>query len=285
MSAATGAAGTVREALTAAVDALTAAGADTPRLDAELLLEEATGRSRALLAAHPDSGVDAAAAREFGAMVRRRVAREPVAYILRRRGFRRIELITDQRALIPRPDTELLVEIAVELAPASALDVGTGCGAIALAIADELPGTRVVAVDTEPDALDLATENAHALGFADRVDLRLGTATEVAGGEEFDLVVANLPYVIADRLELQPEITAYEPAAAIFSGADGLDAIRAFLADLVPGGPGPVTDAVALEHGAGQSGAVSELVAAAGFDAVEARRDLAGFNRVVLGRR
>ena len=132
------AAATVADALAAARDAIAAAGSETPRLDAELLLAEAAGRRREQLAADPGAPVPPAAARVFGAMVRRRVAHEPVAYILGRRGFRRIELAVDGRVLIPRPETELLVEYALEREPASLLDVGTGSGAVALACAEEL---------------------------------------------------------------------------------------------------------------------------------------------------
>src|SRR5581483_10867540 len=163
------AAGRVREALEAASDAFAAAGVDTPRLDAELLLAEATGCDRAQLAAEPEASVDAGAARRFGSMVRRRVRREPVAYILGRKGFRHLDLAVDSRALIPRPETELLVEIALELDPRSVLDVGTGSGAVALAVADELPTVEVVATDTSERALELARENAARLALADRV--------------------------------------------------------------------------------------------------------------------
>ena len=128
----------------------------------------------------------AAAGRVFGAMVRRRVAHEPVAYILGRRGFRRIELRTDRRALIPRPETELLVEVALDLAPRRVLDVGTGSGAVALAVADELPGAEVVAVETDAGALALARENAAALGLAGRVELIHGPVAAATG--PFDLV-------------------------------------------------------------------------------------------------
>jgi release factor glutamine methyltransferase len=279
------AAGTVRDALAAASDAIAAAGSDTPRLDAELLLAAATGRSRERLAADPEGPLDGREAMAFGALVRRRVAREPVAYILGRKGFRRIELRTDRRALIPRPETELLVEVALDLAPRRVLDVGTGSGAVALAIADELPDAAVVAVDVSPAALALARENADALGLGERVELQLGTAAGAAAGERFDLVVANLPYVRKDELaSLAPEITRYEPVEALFAGGDGLDAIRTLLAALAPGG-GPDTAAVALEVGAGQAAAVADLTGDAGFGAVEARRDLAGIERVVLGRR
>jgi release factor glutamine methyltransferase len=279
-------AGTVREALSAATDALRAAGADTPRLDAELLLAEATGRPRESLAADPDRSVSGPQARVFGGFVRRRVAREPVAYILGRRGFRNLELLVDRRALIPRPETELLVDVALELEPGSVLDVGTGGGAVALAIADELPSASIVAVDVSADALAVARENSMALGLGKRVELRHGRAAAAAGSGPFDLVVANLPYVPdGDRAGLGPEITEFEPEVALYAGPDGLDAIRELLAALAPGGIGPVAKAVALEIGAGQAAAVAELVRGAGFEAVETRRDLAGIERVVIGRR
>jgi release factor glutamine methyltransferase len=275
-------AGTAREALAASTDALAAAGADTPRLDAELLLAEAAGLDRAALAADPDRGIDAAAARAFGAMVRRRVRREPVAYILGRKGFRHIELRCDPRALVPRPETELLVEVALEHGPGSVLDVGTGTGAIALAVAGELPGAEVVAVDTSADALALARENAGLLGLADRVRFEHGPLPEP---RRYDLVLANLPYVPeSDRRSLAPEITRYEPGEALFAGADGLDAIRALLAALGADG-GVSSSAVALEVGAGQAEAVAALVADAGYSDVGVRRDLAGIERVVTGSR
>jgi len=277
------AAGTVGEALAAATDALAAAGCDSPRLDAELLLAEATGATRERFAIAPEQPVGAGAAREFGAMVRRRVAREPVAYILGRRGFRRIELRTDRRALVPRPETELLVELAVELGPRRVLDVGTGSGAIALAVADEIAAAEIVAVDVSADALDLAGENADALGLAGRVELRLGPVTAAAG--RFDLLLANLPYVAtADRAALAPEISRYEPDVALFAGDDGLDAFAAVLALLAPGGGGPDCEIVAFEVGAGQAAAVAGLVADAAY-ATETRADLAGIDRVVVGRR
>lgn len=275
MSAKTTVAGPVREALAAATDALAAAGVDTPRLDAELLLCEATGLERAALAAEPGRGVEPAVARSFGAMVRRRVQREPVAYILGRKAFRRLELDVDPRALIPRPETELLVEVALELRPATLLDVGTGCGAVALAVADELPGQAVTATDTSPAALEVARANAERLGLAGQVRFALGT---VPAGERFDLVLANLPYVREDEWPgLAPEITRYEPREALLAGPDGLDAIRSLLASP------PDCDAIALEVGAGQAAAVEALVQAAGFPATERRRDLAGIERVVVG--
>ena len=283
--------GSVRDALVSAADALAAAGVDSPRLDAELLLAEATGAERARLAAEPDRGVDPAAARAFAAMVRRRIAREPVAYILGRKGFRRIELATDPRALIPRPETELLVETAIELTanlkelgeaeldPLRFLDVGTGSGAIALALADELPGADVLATDTSAGALRLAAENAERLDLADRVGFELGSLPERG---RFDLMLANLPYVSeAEWAGLEPEISRYEPRSALVPGPGGLEAIETVLGELSLGGCDVA--ALALEVGAGQAGTVSELVRRAGFGAVDTRRDLAGIERVVVG--
>jgi release factor glutamine methyltransferase len=272
-------AGSVGEALAAATDALGAAGVDMPRLDAELLLAEATGGRRAELVAGPDSGVEAAAARAFGAMVRRRVAREPVAYILGRKGFRRLELAVDSRVLIPRPETELLVDVAVELEPESVLDVGTGSGAVALAVADELPEARVVATDTSAAALEVARANAARLGLADRVTFVAGALPK---SERFDLLLANLPYVSEGEWGmLAPELTRYEPREALVAGPSGLEAIEGLLNELACD---PVADAVALEVGAGQAAKVGELVRRAGFGHVEVRQDLAGIDRVVVGR-
>ncbi|HWA54502.1 MAG TPA: peptide chain release factor N(5)-glutamine methyltransferase [Solirubrobacterales bacterium] len=267
-----------REALTASTDALRAAGIDEPRLDAELLLAAATGWDRARLIADSEAEIPPAASRRFAEMVRRRLRREPVAYILGRRGFRRLELAVDPRVLIPRPETELLVELALEVDPASVLDVGTGSGAIALAIADELPRCAVTAVDTSAAALELARLNAERAGLASRVDFALGTLPPTKGG--FELVVANLPYVSEAEWDgLQPEVREWEPREALLAGADGLDAIRA----VVPALAGSA-EVLALEVGAGQAGAVGELLFAAGFGAIETRADLAGIARVVIGR-
>jgi release factor glutamine methyltransferase len=211
-------------------------------------------------------------------MVRRRVAREPVAYILGRKGFRRIELAVDRRVLIPRPETELLVEAALELAPLAVLEVGTGSGAIALALADELPQTEITATDTSLDALAVAEANRARLAAVERVRLVYGS---VEPGP-FDLVLANLPYVTeAEWARLAPEIRSYEPREALVAGPTGLEAIERLLGDLALAERLP--RAVALELGAGQAAAVAELVRRTGFERVESRRDLAGIERVVIG--
>jgi release factor glutamine methyltransferase len=267
--------GSVGDALGAAVDALGAAGVESPRLDAELLLAEASGLDRARLVADPGSEVPASAARRFGEMVRRRLRREPVAYILGRKGFRNLELAVDSRVLIPRPETELLVELALEVAPATALDVGTGSGAIALALADELPGCRVTATDTSAEALEVAAANAVELGLADRVRFLPGIVPE---GEEFELIVSNPPYIAErDWPSLAPEITEWEPRQALLAGPDGLDAYRALLSDSSGGWIG-------LEVGEGQADAVAAMLGEAGFVGIEKRRDLAGIERAVIGR-
>ena len=275
----------VREALGAAVDALRAAGVEDPRLDAELLLAEATGCERAALIADGGGEVPPPAARRFGEMVRRRLRREPVAYILGRKGFRRIELAVDRRVLVPRPETELLVEVALEVRPGRVLDVGTGSGAIALAVADELPGCEVTATDTSPAALEVARTNAGRLGLADRVRFLDGTLPE---GESSDLVLTNLPYVAErDWSALQPEVTKWEPREALLAGPDGLDAYRSFLPECgraFPSHGGKSSAAIAVEIGEGQAPAVAELMADAGFGEIETRRDLAGIERVVVGR-
>jgi len=260
---------TVRDALGAAVPALEAAGCDTPRLDAELLIADAVGVDRAALYADPGIAVPPPAARTIGERVRRRVMREPVAYILGRKGFRHIELAVDSRVLIPRPETELLVEVALELPQdARVHEVGTGSGAVALALREERPDLRVTASDASPAALEVARANAERLG----VTLALTEAHGLPPGD-WDLVLANLPYVTDSELpRLQPEIARFEPREALAAGPDGLDAIR----DLVDRAPPGLR--LALEHAPHQAGAVRAMLRAP-----ETRRDLAGHERVTVG--
>jgi release factor glutamine methyltransferase len=270
----------VREALDSAVIAIAAAGSDTPRLDAELLLAEALGIDRVALVTDPRREVAGPAVRAFQDAVRRRSAgREPVAYILGRRGFRHLELAVDPRVLVPRPETELLVEVGLELPErARVVDVGTGSGAVALALKHERPDLEVLGTDSSADALEVARANAARLGL----DVEFLRGDLLAGVGEVDAVLSNPPYVAdRERASLAPEIARHEPPGALFAGADGLDVIRR----LVPAAVRFGARLLAIEVGAGQAAAVGELVHAAGFAEATARRDLGGIERVVVGTR
>ena len=272
---------TVREAIDSALIALRASGVETPQLDAEVLLAGALGVDRSALIIDPQRELPAEAARAFRTMVRRRtVAREPVAYLLGTKGFRRLELDVDSRVLVPRPETELLVEVASELVREGGrvADVGTGSGAIALALADERPDLDVVAVDSSEDALAVARANAARLGLA--VTFLAGDLLGPVGGD-LDAVISNPPYVAeGERATLQPEIR-HEPDEALFAGASGLEVVTRLIVQAAARGVG----LLAVEVGAGQAVAVCHLATAAGFGRVEARADLAGIDRVVVARR
>jgi release factor glutamine methyltransferase len=272
----------VRDALDGAATAIGAAGCQTPRLDAEVLLANILRVDRARLLTDRELTVAGPAVRAFQNAVRRRaVEREPVAYIVGRRGFRHIELNVDRRALIPRPETELLVEVALTLpAGARVLDVGTGSGAVALALAHERPDLDITGSDLSEPALELARANGERLGLPVQwlcADLLDGVA------DEFDAVLSNPPYVAeGERYTLAPEILRHEPARALFAGPDGLDAIRALLAQLAVR---ECARLVALEVGAGQAEAVSALMRDARLAPVRTACDLAGIERVVVGER
>jgi release factor glutamine methyltransferase len=267
----------VREALDSAVVALSAAGVDTPRLDAEVLLAHALGVDRARLVIDRDAAVEGPAVREFQDAVRRRsVEREPVAYITGVKGFRRLDLHVDARVLIPRPETETLVEAALDLPPgARVVDVGTGSGAVALALKDERPDLTVAGTDRSAEALSVARANAARLG----VDVAF-VEGDLLAGLEADAVVSNPPYV-EDGAALAPEIARHEPPVALYAGPEGLSVVRRLVAQ-VAASPARF---VALEVGMGQAGEVAGILRAAGFGAVQTRRDLAGIERVVAGRR
>jgi release factor glutamine methyltransferase len=280
----------VREALDGAITAMGAGGCDTPRLDAELLLAHVLGVSRERLWTDRELVVAGAAVRAFQDAVRRRsVLREPVAYIVGHRGFRHLEVMVDRRVLVPRPETELLVEVGLTLAPgARVLDLGTGSGAVALALAHERPDLLVSGSDISADALEVARANGERLGLQVRwlrADLLEGVP------EEFDAVLCNPPYVAeSERPSLAPEILRHEPPGALFAGADGLDVIRRLAGQLRGQGQGQGQAwggvlLVALEVGAGQAPVVAGLLRAAGFGALRAERDLAGTERVVVGER
>jgi release factor glutamine methyltransferase len=266
----------VREALDSAVIALSAAGVDTPRLDAEVLLARALGVDRAALVMEADRPVEGPSVRAFQDAVRRRsVEREPVAYITGVKGFRHLELHVDPRVLIPRPETETLVEAALEVLPrgARAVDVGTGSGAVALALKDERPDLQVVGTDVSEDALDVARANAQRLAL----DVELVRADLLTGVRDVDAVVSNPPYV-EDGAALAPEIVRHEPALALRAGPEGLDVLRL----LVPAAAACGAEILAVEVGAEQTGAVEEMAREAGFSRTQRRADLAGVDRVVV---
>ena len=265
---------TVREALESALVALEAADVDTPRLDAQVLLAHVLGADRSALFLSPGRELTPDEAGRFRDLVTRRWReREPVAYLTGVKGFRRLELAVDPRVLVPRPETEHLVEAALGLPEgARVVDVGTGSGAVALALKDERPDLRVVGTDVSADALAVARTNAARLGLD--VEFLHGDLLEpVTGG--VDAVVSNPPYVEAGAA-LAPEL-AREPAGALFAGDDGLDLVRR----LIPAALGPF---LALEVGRGQADAVAALCREAGFREVSLVADLAGIDRVVVAR-
>ncbi len=271
-----------RDALDGAITAIAAAGCETPRLDAEVLLAHVLGVTRERLLTDRELSVEGPAVRPFQEAVRRRaVEREPVAYITGRRGFRHLELSVDHRALIPRPETELLVEVGLRLpGGARVLDVGTGSGAVALALKQERPDLEVTGSDVSELALALARKNGQRLGL-EVAWLHSDLLEEVPG--EFDAVLCNPPYVAeSERAALAPEILRHEPPGALFAGPDGLATIRALVAQLAER---PGVRLAGIEVGAGQAEAVGELMHAAGFPTVRAERDLAGIERVVVGER
>ncbi len=251
--------------------------------DAALLVAHALGRTRTWLYAHGDDVVDASALEACERLIARREGGEPAAYIIGTRGFWRFDLRVTPDTLVPRPETERLVELALERLPEDralrVADLGTGSGAIALAIGHERPRARVVAVDASRAALEVARGNAAALGIGN-VEFREGDWLQPLGGERFDLIASNPPYIALGDPHLDD--LRHEPAMALSSGADGLDAIRAIVRDaparLVPGGW------LLLEHGLEQGAAVRALLSAAGFADVSTARDLEARDRVTLGR-
>jgi release factor glutamine methyltransferase len=272
-----------------AADHLAAKGVDDARLDAELLLAHVLGLRRLDLylqferLLEPD---DVAAYREA---IRRRARREPLQYITGEASFRELVLRVDPRVLIPRPETEVLVgEVlgaTADPAGSSALDIGTGSGAIALSLLREGRFERVVATDVSDGALEVAASNAASLGLADRLELRRGSVWQPIGdGERFHVIVANPPYVMeSERAALMPEVRDYEPEGALFGGVDGLAVIR----EIVAGAPSRLWAGglLALEVGPAQARAVAELMGDAGLSGARVAPDLAGRDRIVVATR
>jgi len=257
-------------------EAIAAAGIDAR--EARLLLAEVAGFSQASLAASPGQEIPFEVENAFLEVVEKRKAGIPVAYILGRKEFYSLELSVNPSVLIPRPETELLVELGLERRPASILDLGTGSGAIALALKFHLKAARVVAVDADMAALQTARRNAARLNLD--VDFRHGRWFEPVAGERFELVVSNPPYVAAGDPHL-PALR-HEPQSALVAGPDGLDCIRDIshgaARHLQPGGW------LLLEHGAGQDAEVRALLQGSGFAAPQSWPDLAGILRVAGGR-
>jgi release factor glutamine methyltransferase len=262
-----------------AADHLQQTGSDTPRLDAELLLCRVLGTDRAGLVMRSEEQMSADDRTLYLALLTRRVKHEPIAYILGKQAFRNLQLAVDARVLIPRPETEFLVEAALTLPQGSrVIDVGTGSGAVALALKDERPDLKITASDVSSGALSMTRMNMQRL----RLDLTLIESDLMADlTGDFDAVVANLPYV-EDNTNLQLDVSEYEPKRALFGGVDGLDLVRALLAQVAER---ELVKFIALEIGQGQAATTAELLTAAGFESTDAIKDLAGIDRIVVGRR
>ncbi|WP_426135461.1 peptide chain release factor N(5)-glutamine methyltransferase [Pseudomonas sp. PWP3-1b2] len=256
----------------------------TARLDLELLLAAALGKPRSYLHTWPEKIVSSEHALTFAGYLQRRRSGEPVAYILGQQGFWKLDLEVAPHTLIPRPDTELLVEAALELLPATSthvLDLGTGSGAIALALASERPAWQVTAVDRVMEAVALAERNRQRLHLKNATVLNSHWFSALKG-QTFDLIISNPPYIADNDPHLVAGDVRFEPASALVAGHDGLDDLRVITAQspahLNAGGW------LLLEHGYDQAAAVRDLLSAQGFEDVHSRIDLGGHERITLGR-
>ena len=260
---------------------------DSPsaRLDAELLLAHVLGKSRSYLHTWPERELSAEQCQTYAEHLQRRRQGEPVAYILGRQGFWSLDLEVAAHTLIPRPDTELLVETALQLLPATpvqVLDMGTGTGAIALALASERPAWQATGVDRVAEAIALAERNARQLRLSN-VRFHQSHWFSALQGQRYGLIVSNPPYIRAGDPHLSQGDVRFEPGSALVAGEDGLDDIRQIIAQA----PAYLQDAgwLLLEHGYDQAEAVRALLGESGFIEVESRRDYGGHERISLGRR
>jgi release factor glutamine methyltransferase len=282
---------TVREAIRAAIAKLGNAKSQSPRLDAELLMAEALGVRRDRLFAEPERRLTEQESAAFEEFVERRERREPIAYIVGHKAFRMIDLQVNENTLIPRPETETVVEVVIaelkrlDKETPLVLDIGTGCGAIGLALANEHPHVRVVATEVHPAPLEMARLNATRLGLADRVEFIVSDLfDDVPSEARFDVIVSNPPYVPVEAMRrLAPEIRGYEPHVALLGGTHGMDfyvrIIPAAPQFLLPGGM------LAVEINDGRMLETLQLFLTAGrFDDIDVRNDLGGLPRVISGR-
>ncbi len=261
-------------------------GIENGRLDAELLLAEILKLNRIGLYLNFDRPVHSDELVAFRALIERRGQREPIAYILGHCEFWSLTFKVGPEVLIPRGDTETLVEAALKVLPqgGTLLDIGVGSGAIALAIAHERPDLHIEGIDLSPAALAIAAENAQRLGLAARVALRQGDLFALDGSNQYDVIVSNPPYIaIGEKATLMPEVRDFEPSLALFAGDDGLDCYRA----LIPAAKVALkrSGTLLVEVGASQATAVADLFAVAGYAEIFTSRDLAGIERVVAGRK
>lgn len=266
---------------------LEAAGVDSPVIDARLLLEAGAGVARLDIVTDPRRPVSAEQVAAVEALVRRREAREPIGHILGRKGFWTLDFVVNADVLTPRPETEHLVEVAMETLPkgwpARVLDLGVGSGAILLSVLSERPESTGVGIDASEAALAVARANAERHGLATRATLQQGNWTEGVEGQ-FDLILSNPPYIpSADIAGLEPEVARWEPRLALDGGPDGLDPYRRIIADL--GRLLAPTGVFAFEVGRGQAEAVQALAEAQGLTTTTPRMDLAGIPRIVAGKR
>ncbi|MDQ5984672.1 MAG: Release factor glutamine methyltransferase [Syntrophus sp. SKADARSKE-3] len=281
---------TIRETLHEAVQVLTQAGLVSPRLDAEVLLAHSLGQSRVFLFAHPEQELMEGQVQAYRHNVSRRVLKEPVAYIVGCKEFWSLPLNVDKRVLIPRPETEILVEEALKIAAgfdnvaARILDVGVGSGAISLALASELKHAHIVAIDVSPEAITVAESNARKLGLEHRVSFVVGDLTRPLTGA-FDMIVSNPPYIAApDMADLPEGVKGFEPHGALDGGPDGLFFYKGLVCEgenrLKKGGW------LLMEIGAGQKDPLEEILRESClYDEIRFCEDYAGFDRVVLARR